>query len=82
MELQFSEEAADFFRQITLFDRLPLVDLFDDMRIGKIPDEDYGEITEEGFPVSVLIAGKFAIAYSINEDDELIQVIEISKADG
>jgi len=81
MELQFSENAAEYFRRIELFDRLALVDVFDDMRLGRVPEEDYGEITEEGLPVSVLVAGKFAISYTVNEDEDLVQIFEVSRAD-
>ena len=81
MVLRFSDQAAEVFRRIPLFERLALVDLFDDLRIGKIPIEDYGDITEEGLPVSVLIIGRFSISFAVHEASESILVAEISSAD-
>lgn len=81
MDLVFSEEAAEFYRLVPLFDRLALFDLFESMRTGRIPEEDYGEITESGILISVFIVEKFAVSFSVNEESKIIQVADICFAD-
>jgi hypothetical protein len=62
-EIQLRPEAAKSFRRLELFERQEIWDLFEDFRIGRVADEDYGEVTEAGQFQSVIIVSHTAVSY-------------------
>ena len=46
--IELSPDAAESFRRLGLLERQAVWDLLEDFRVGRIPEEDYGEMTQSG----------------------------------
>ena len=79
--VQLRPEAAESFRRLELFERQEIWDLLEDFRIGRIAEEDYGEVTEEGVLQSVIIVSRTAVSFSVDRESRVVRIVSIENAD-
>lgn len=80
-EIQLRPQAAESFRRLELFERQEIWDLLEDFRIGRIAEEDYGEVTEDGRFQSVIIVSQTAVSYSVDRERRVVRIASIEHAD-
>ena len=80
-QIRLRPQAAERFRQLELFERQKVWDLLEDFRIGRVAEEDYGEMAEDGSFHSVIIVSRTAVSFSVDRERRVIGIVSIDHAD-
>ena len=80
-EIRLSAGAARHLRELPLFDRQELWDLLEDFRLGRLLEEDFGEVAEDGRLQSTVIVGSTAIRFLVDRRRRIVFVYDFRPAD-
>ena len=79
--IEIAPSALGVLREMSLFDRQPIIDFIEQARSGLSLTEDFGEVTPVGRLQSIVLIRKHSIAYVIDEEKNVMQIISIRPAD-